>query len=220
MFFFFPARCHTFGELGVCQVGCVGEAGGGGTSRGQRATSRGVPPGQVRGWFLFLLLFLERASGTICSTIGCNFTAGCTFPLKLHFFFPLPHPIRPPPPSPASTPSSALSPSLLQLFLSCSPLQKLSSVWLGRRGRLEIVVFFILLNTYPNECTVFTLFEQHVLCVVTLGLKTPLTRSLYRGGEGGALFSCYNMGSDSSLKAIQDKSNDGMDEWNMTFDNN
>ena len=46
-----------------------------------------LPSGQVRGWFLFLLLFLERASGTICSTIGCNFTLDCTFPLKLHSFF-------------------------------------------------------------------------------------------------------------------------------------
>lgn len=39
-----------------------------------------------------MLLFLERASGTICSTMGSNFTLRCTLPLS-YVIFP---PVRPP----------------------------------------------------------------------------------------------------------------------------
>lgn len=80
----FGTRTPTiFGQFS-CGIGLAELAG---ISLGQTAACHALPPGQVRGWFLFLLLFLELASGTICSTIGCNFTPGCTFPLKLHSFF-------------------------------------------------------------------------------------------------------------------------------------
>lgn len=40
-------------------------------------------------------VFGEGASGTICSTMGCNFTRECTFALKL-LLFPPQHPDLPP----------------------------------------------------------------------------------------------------------------------------
>lgn len=47
-----------------------------------------MPPGQIWGRFFFLLVFLEGASGTICNTMGCNFTLDYTFALKLLLFPP------------------------------------------------------------------------------------------------------------------------------------
>lgn len=61
-----------------------------------------LPSGQVWGRFLllfqlFFLFFGKGASGTICSTMGCNFTRQCTFALKL-LLFPPQHPDLPPVP--------------------------------------------------------------------------------------------------------------------------
>lgn len=68
-----------------------------------------IPSGQVWGRFLlFLCVFFkggEGASGTICSTVGCNFTHRCTFALKLLLFRPQ-HPHLPPVPPRAAAMTS------------------------------------------------------------------------------------------------------------------
>lgn len=48
-----------------------------------------------RFFFFVSAFFGKRASGTICSTMGCNFTHRCTFALKLLLFRPQ-HPYLPP----------------------------------------------------------------------------------------------------------------------------
>jgi len=99
--------------------------------------------------------FGKGASGTICSTIGCNFTAGCTFPLKLHSFSLS---------SPTSiTPSLSLLPSALLL----------PAIWGGWKTQCTQKKCFNHTSKRIHICSrlyfVCFLFEQHVRCVASDG---------------------------------------------------
>lgn len=188
----FGTRTPTiFGHFS-CGIGLAELAG---ISLGQTAACHALPPGQVRGWFLFLLLFLELASGTICSTIGCNFTPGCTFPLKLHSFFS-------PPFSETlaatiittthslgfffSAPFSFLVPSRLCAAWSPRRKVKLSTMEGGKKGEANRWSCFERINCY---LLVGLVFKQHVCCAVLVWWVRwgPWPRFLSEGGRSAQL---------------------------------
>lgn len=173
-----------------------------GREAGLAATSCSLPPGQVRGWFLFLLLFLEWASGTICSTMGCNFTPGCTFPLKLHslfFSFSLPlvwdphhHHHHPPLPQFSFSPCSPL----FDL-----PIAKKWSRLVGSGGwgvsKCWSCCFCRRTNRFSHVYFVWTARAPRRVLLTWAGACNP---GSFR--KGAAPFSCCHAGATRLLKAI------------------